>query len=141
MNDRKRLKRICAVGGVLVILALVASVAIPNYTGSHRSKALQIVNNLMQLDGAMQQWAIEHGKTGAVAVTEEYIASYIHLPLKPVAGERYVLKNLAESPEAHLTRKVELWPAGSVLRLNTNVGHEVILPYKTNAAKRGHAGP
>jgi hypothetical protein len=141
MNDQKRLRRICEIGGILLIVGFVVSVAIPNFNGRHRSKAFVIVNNLRQLDGAMQQWAIEHGRTGAVVVTEENIASYLRLPLKQVAGERYVLKTLAESPEAHLTRKVELWPAGSVLRLGTNGDLEAVSPDKPKQAKPRHAVP
>jgi hypothetical protein len=140
MNNRKRLTRICAIGGILLLLAFVVSVAIPNFAGSHRSKAHAIVSNLRQLDGAMQQWGLDHGQTGTVVVTEENLVPYLRHPPKPVAGERYVLKTLAESPEAHLTHKVELWPAGSVLRLSTNGDFEVVSPNKTNAAKHGRTG-
>ncbi len=47
---------------------------------------------------------------------------------------------MVESPEAYLTHKVELWPAGSVLRLSTNGGFEVVSPNKANLAKHGRAG-
>jgi hypothetical protein len=128
MNDRKRLSWLAMVGGVLILIALVLSICIPNYVGNSRSKTLEIVNNLRQLDGAMQQWAFEHGKTGAVMATEQDVAPYLRHSLKPVAGERYILKTLSESPEAQLTHRLEGRPKGSVLRLNTNGAFDVILP-------------
>ena len=140
MNDRKRLKRICAVGGVLVVLALLFSVFRINYVESSPSKRTVIANNLRQLYGAMQQWGLDHRQPDSVTVTKEALAPYLRHPLKPAAGERYVLKTLSESPEAHLTQDVSEWPAGSVLRLNTNGDFEVVSPNRTNAAKHGRSG-
>jgi hypothetical protein len=74
------------------------------------------------------QWALDNGQTGAVKVTEKNFAPYLLHPPKSVAGERHLLKTLVESPEAHLTHKLEPWPAGSVLRLSTNGGVEVSYP-------------
>jgi hypothetical protein len=88
----------------------------------------------MQLDGAVQQWALDHGRTGAVVVTREDIAPYLrHSPdtngwVKSVAGERYILKTITDSPEAHLTRDLEGRPKGTVIRLGTNMHVEIILP-------------
>ena len=77
----------------------------------------------------MQKGPLDHGQTSAAIVTEENLAPvFLPHPPKPVAGERYVLKTLAESPEAHLTHKVELWPAGSVLLISTNGGLESFTP-------------
>jgi hypothetical protein len=106
----------------------VLSIGIPNYVGSPRSKTLAIVSNLRQLDGAMQQWAFEHGKTGSVVVTEQDLAPYLGQSLKPIAGERYILKTLLQSPEAELTHRLEGRPKGSVLRLNPNGTFDVVLP-------------
>jgi hypothetical protein len=119
-------------GGFLVLclfVAFLASLAVPNYAGSyHRSKTPVIVNNLQQLDGAVQYWGIEHRQTGAVVVTWENIAPYLKIPVKPVAGEVYILKDLMHSPEAVLTRKLDEKPKGTVLRLGTNGVLEIILP-------------
>ncbi|MCX6924776.1 MAG: hypothetical protein NT154_16410 [Verrucomicrobia bacterium] len=131
MNNRKRFSWVAMVGGVLILAALVLSIGIPNYVGRSRSETLAIVSNLRQLDGAMQQWAYEHGKTGAVVITEQDVAPYLRGSLKPVAGERYILKTLTESPEAQLTHEVEGRPKGSVLRLNDDSTFDVILPNKS----------
>jgi hypothetical protein len=140
MNDRNRLTWISAVGGVLVVLGLLFSVFRVNYVGNGPSKSTVIANNLRQLYGAMQQWGLDHRQPDSVIVTEEDVAPYLRHPLKPAAGERYVLKTLSESPEAHLTQDVSEWPAGSVLRLNTNGDFEVVSPNRTNAAKHGRSG-
>ena len=84
MNNRRWPKRICAIGGILLILAFVLNVVILNFNGGHRSKTLEIVNNLRQFSGAMQQWALDHGQTGAVIVTEENLAPYLLHPPKQI---------------------------------------------------------
>ncbi len=128
MGESKRLSWLGVVGGMLILGAFVLAICIPNYVGSPRSKTLAIINNLRQLDGAMQQWAFEHGKTGAVVVTEQDVAPYLGQSFKPIAGERYVLKTLSQPPEAQLTHRLEGRPKGSVLRLDTNGTFDVILP-------------
>lgn len=141
MSNRDRLSRLAAVGGTLIILAFVVSICIPNFISSPHSKTLVIINNLRQLDGAIQMWALDHGQTGAVLVTKQDLAPYLTHPphldgwVKPVAGERYILKGLYEPPEAELTRDLEGRPKGSVLRLSTN-GFDVILPGQSGAGKR-----
>jgi hypothetical protein len=140
MNNRKRLTRILAVGGTLVVLGLLFSIFRVNYVGNGPSKSTVIANNLRQLYGAMQQWGLDHRQPDSVTVTEKDVAPYLRHPLKSAAGERYVLKTLAESPEAHLTQEVVGWPAGSVLHLGTNGGLEVFYSNKTNVAKHGRAG-
>jgi hypothetical protein len=117
-------------GGPLALglfVAFLASLAVPNFVSHGPSKANVIINNLRQLDGAVQRWGLDHQKTGAVVVTWGDIAPYIKA-MKPVDGEVYVLKDLDHSPEAVLTRKLGERPKGTVLRLGTNGDLQVILP-------------
>jgi hypothetical protein len=84
------------------------------------------------LDGAKETWALEHNKTGAVSVAESDVAPYLGVPshtgqVQPVAGERYFLKKLNESPEAQLTRKLAGHPKGTIFRFGTNGNIETIL--------------
>ncbi len=45
---------------VVAIIGLLATIAIPNFMrASAKSKQVACINNLRQLDGAKQQWAIE----------------------------------------------------------------------------------
>jgi hypothetical protein len=131
MSERNRLAWIVGLGTLVICVGLVLSVGITNYVGSPRSKTLAIVNNLRQLDGAMQQWASDHRQAGTVVVTKEQLAPYLS-PIggwvKPVAGERYILKTVSESPEARLTGQLEGRPKGTVLLLDTNGGFRAILP-------------
>jgi hypothetical protein len=114
--------------------ALLIAIAVPNYNHGGSSKTNAIVNNLRQLDGAVQQWAIDHQQTGAVVVTREDIAPYlrasheIHGWVKSVAGEVYVLKAFPRSPEVVLTRELDGRPKGTVLRFGTNGDLQIILP-------------
>jgi len=94
---------------------------------------MRIINNLRSIEDAVQQWALEQTRTGAVEVTWMNIGPYLgHSPVsegrvKAVAGEIYTLKSLVESPEAQLTRDLEGRPKGTVIRLGTNDA-EFILP-------------
>jgi hypothetical protein len=111
----------------VVGLLLLYILCIPNFVGSGTSKMNAILNNLRQLDGAKQQWALDHGRTGAVVVTTQDIAPY--LPhFTTVAGERYILRTLAEVAEAQLTREVDGRPKGTVLRFGTNDSIEIVGP-------------
>ncbi len=113
----------------LVVLALFGLLAVPNYVGRGPGKVNAIINNLRQLDGAMQQWANVHGYTNAMTVTREDIAPYVKDGwIKPVAGEQYILKNFPDSPEARLIRKVERHLKGTIIRFRTNADIEIVPP-------------
>jgi len=117
-------------------LWVLGMLCVPNFVRSGTSKTNAIINNLRQIDGAKQLWAIEHGRTGAVLVTTQDIAPYFRHDqakegfLKAVAGERYVIGTLVESPEAQLTREVDGRPKGTLLRLGTNGDELIICPTK-----------
>jgi hypothetical protein len=58
------------------------------------------INNLRQIDGAKEQWALEHNKKKGAAVTEADIAEYIkgnRLPVCPQGGH-YTLGKTGEIP-------------------------------------------
>jgi len=106
--------------GVLVVLLLALAVA--NNTGptSRHARINAMVNNLRQLDGAAEQWAIDHHQTGAVLVTEADLTKHLRRSLEPIAGERYVLRPRPQSPEVVLTRQVEGRLKGTVICFTTN---------------------
>lgn len=103
-----------------VLVALLLAVAVANRPTSRHSRINAMVNNLRQLDGAAEQWAIDHDQTGAVLVTEADLTNYLRRSLEPIAGERYVLRPLPQSPEVVLTREVEGRPKGTVICFTTN---------------------
>ena len=50
---------------VVAIIGLLAAIAIPNFVRSRSTAQMNTcINNLRQVDGAKQEWALEKGKTG-----------------------------------------------------------------------------
>ena len=51
---------------VVAIIGMLASIAIPNFVKARKSAQTNAcLNNLRQIDGAKQQWALEQGKGSA----------------------------------------------------------------------------
>jgi len=65
---------------VVAIIGLLVAVAIPNFVHA-RSTAQQnaCINQLRQIDGAAQTWALEHNKTSTDVYTLNSIMPYIKL--------------------------------------------------------------
>lgn len=63
---------------VVAIIGLLAAIAIPNFIRA-RTKSQQnaCINNLRQIDGAIQQWALESKAAATTPVAEANIAPYI----------------------------------------------------------------
>jgi len=73
---------------VVAIIGLLAAIAIPNFVKARQSSQQKsCMNNLRQIDGAKDQWAIDKGKTSAdtpgQADLEPYLKSW---PICPAAG-------------------------------------------------------
>jgi prepilin-type N-terminal cleavage/methylation domain-containing protein len=63
---------------VVAIIGLLAAIAIPNFVKARQnSQTNACINNLRQIDGAKQQYALEQGKTGAYAVSTTDITPYL----------------------------------------------------------------
>jgi prepilin-type N-terminal cleavage/methylation domain-containing protein len=55
---------------VVAIIGLLAAIAIPNFIKARAtSQANACINNLRQIDGGEQQWALENHKTSTAAPT------------------------------------------------------------------------
>jgi hypothetical protein len=70
--------------------------------------AVECINNLRQIEGAKQQWALEHNKSKGVAVTEADIAPYLPgnaLPKCP-SGGTYTLNVIGAKPACSITGHV-----------------------------------
>jgi prepilin-type N-terminal cleavage/methylation domain-containing protein len=66
---------------VVAIIGILAAIAIPNFIKSRKmSRAKACVSNLKQIDGAVQQWALEAKKAGTyqlVAGDKADISTYL----------------------------------------------------------------
>jgi len=55
---------------VVAIIGLLAAIAIPNFVKARNtSQANACINNLRQVDSAIQQWALENSATDSTALT------------------------------------------------------------------------
>lgn len=63
---------------VVAIIGLLAAIAIPNFIKARTtSQKNACINNLRQIDGAIQQWALENKKDSAATVAFTDISSYL----------------------------------------------------------------
>src|SRR5271155_5112539 len=63
---------------VVAIIALLASIAVPNFLRARkRSQATRIMEDLRQLDGAMDMYAMENNKTSGMNPTFTDLKAYI----------------------------------------------------------------
>src|ERR1700748_672622 len=63
---------------VVAIIGLLAEIAVPNFVRA-RTTAQQnaCINNLRQIDGAIQQWALENKKQSSDNVTPPDVTPYL----------------------------------------------------------------
>src|SRR5260370_33547395 len=65
---------------VVAIIGLLAAIAVPNYIKPRTaSQANACINNLRQMDGAAQQWALEFKQSAGASVGTGDITPYIKL--------------------------------------------------------------
>jgi hypothetical protein len=90
---------------LVCIIGFVVAVAIPaNRVGSHTSPANACINNLRQIDGAINEWALEKSITNGTVVTENDITNYIKLnrfgkiPSCP-SGGKYTYGKVGDKPQ------------------------------------------
>ena len=63
---------------VVAIIGLLAAIAIPNFIKARTtSQKNACINNLRQVDGAIQQWALENNKLSSAAVAYTDIKDYL----------------------------------------------------------------
>ena len=63
---------------VVAIIALLAAIAVPGFVRARkRSQASKILNDLRLIDGAVDQYAIENGKTSGQAVAVSDWTNYL----------------------------------------------------------------
>jgi prepilin-type N-terminal cleavage/methylation domain-containing protein len=70
---------------VVAIIGLLASIAVPNYVKARvTSQKNACINNLRQIDGSKQQWALENKQPAGATPVEADLAPYISRNLAAV---------------------------------------------------------
>jgi prepilin-type N-terminal cleavage/methylation domain-containing protein len=76
---------------VVAIIGMLATIAIPNYAKARgEAQRTTCISNLQQLEGAVQQWAMEQKKADGEAVTYSDISPYLRYPaICPAGGKTF----------------------------------------------------
>lgn len=85
---------------VVAIIGLLAAIAIPNFVRARTTAQTNAcVNNLRQIDGAKDQWALEVGKTTGDACAMGDITPYLREePFCPVGPTAYTVNVIGTTP-------------------------------------------
>jgi prepilin-type N-terminal cleavage/methylation domain-containing protein len=91
---------------VVAIIGLLAAIAIPNFVRAReQSQKNACINNLRQIDGAKQQWALENNKTTSASPTSANLKSYLGrgsgggtFPTCPTGGTAYTIGAISTAP-------------------------------------------
>src|ERR1700752_37781 len=63
---------------VVAIIGLLAAIAIPNFMKARTTSQMNAcINNLRQIDGSIQQWALENKKDSSATVAFSDISGYM----------------------------------------------------------------
>ena len=89
---------------VVAIIGLLAAIAIPNFIRARTTAQMNAcINNLRQIDGAIQQWALENKKDASASPVFTDISAYLkNSVICPSGGtafsDSYTLASVAEKP-------------------------------------------
>ena len=86
---------------VVAIIGLLAAIAIPNFVKARNTAQKNAcINNLRQIDGAKQQWALENKKADADTPGTADVAPYIKNNLFPTCpgGGSYSVNAVSTDP-------------------------------------------
>ena len=93
---------------VVAIIGLLAAIAIPNFVKARTTAQKNAcINNLRQIDGAKEQWALETKQTPTAAVDQAAVDQYIKggTPKCPASGA-YTYGDMATSPKCDVALHV-----------------------------------
>ena len=85
----------------IALIGMLAAIAIPNFVKARSTAQMNAcINNLRQIDGAKQQWALEKKKEITDTPTRSEVAAYLkdgQLPICP-AGGTYTINAVGKDP-------------------------------------------
>jgi hypothetical protein len=89
--------------GIMAVVVIAAVAFLPGFIRARSTTATNAcVNNLRQLDGAKQTWALEYTKTNNAPVTWDDVRPYLKSPLICPQGGTYILGRIGEPPRCSL---------------------------------------
>lgn len=87
---------------VVAVIGLLAAIAVPNFARAREnSQANSCIENMRQIDSAIQQWALETGKATSLAADPDQILQYLNpprLPKCPTGVDYTFSKNMGATP-------------------------------------------
>ena len=107
---------------VVAIIGLLAAIAIPNFIRARtKSQENACINNLRQIDGAIQQYALESKVAAGAAVTSANIQPFLGrgagtLPVCPSAGAggtfalSYTISTVSAAPVCQIVAATHVLP-------------------------------
>ena len=101
---------------VVAIIGLLAAIAIPNFVKARTTSQMNAcINNLRQVDGAVQQWALETKKSGTATVAYSDISGYLkNAVICPAGGtafsDSYTITTVAAKPTCQKVTDTHVLP-------------------------------
>jgi prepilin-type N-terminal cleavage/methylation domain-containing protein len=101
---------------VVAIIGLLAAIAIPNFVRARTtSQKNACINNLRQIDGAVQQWALEQKKAASATVAytdiKDYLKNSVICPSGGTAfSDSYTLVDVKTKPVCQKVATTHLLP-------------------------------
>ena len=101
---------------VVAIIGLLAAIAVPNYVKARtQSQMNACINNLRQIDGAIQQYALEQNQGQAAPVTHANILNYLKRDVFCPAGggtfdKSYLLTDCQTKPTCQIVSSTHVLP-------------------------------
>lgn len=95
---------------VVGVVGLLTAMAMPSFVRARSESRLRTcINNLRQIDGAKDQWALENGLATGATCNMSDILSYLKRtePLCPVGKASYLTHTIGEWSECNSSAKTE----------------------------------
>ena len=90
---------------VVAIIGLLAAIAIPNFVKARATAQKNAcINNLRQIDGAKEQWALENRKSTGDTITQTQVDEYLKGQTTPIcpANGTYTYGTVGTNPVCSL---------------------------------------
>ena len=112
---------------VVAIIGLLAAIAIPNFVRARQtSQTNACINNLRQIDGAKQQWALENNQGASVTPSEAQVSPYLG---RAVSSTTFLAANvLCPINGTYTINNLNLPPTCSRSTGATTGTHQAVLP-------------